>query len=121
MRVRVLRDSVCIEIYVGGEKVAIDLTDEEIAEINRIVAERQKKVEDAERAELARLLAKYPQAEPIWPHGPGEPFPIKPWSDTAGKCAKCGITFSGVMGYVCPRNDCPAGLGGPATMAGFVT
>jgi hypothetical protein len=28
-------------------------------------------------------------------------------------CAKCGIKFDGVMGYVCSQPGCPTGLGGP--------
>lgn len=113
-------------IGVSDNVTTIFLTPENIAEINRIVAERQKKIENEERALLARLLAKYPPpaVPPImWPPpcGPGEPFPLKPWSDTTGTCAKCGITLSRVMGYVCPRNDCPSGLGGHVTMGGFGT
>lgn len=27
------------------------------------------------------------------------------------KCSKCGIKLEGVMGYCCPRGDCPTGMG----------
>jgi len=31
-------------------------------------------------------------------------------------CPKCGLSISGVMGYVCTRSGCPTGLGGSSVM-----
>lgn len=39
------------------------------------------------------------------------PDPLVPYWDSK-QCPKCGIKLDGPMGYVCPNNPCPAGLGG---------
>lgn len=39
--------------------------------------------------------------------GPHEPI---------GECSKCGIKLYRIMGYYCPREDCPCGLGSGFTM-----
>jgi uncharacterized protein YeaC (DUF1315 family) len=35
-----------------------------------------------------------------WPHGPG-------LVEQEYKCTKCGMMWRGIMGYHCPRMDCP--------------
>lgn len=40
------------------------------------------------------------------------PDPYIPFYEGKRICPKCGITIEGVMGYVCPHNNCPTGLGG---------
>lgn len=44
------------------------------------------------------------------PYQPQIPPPTYPFNQTV--CPTCGITLSGVMGYVCPNARCPTGLGG---------
>ena len=59
------------------------------------------------------------------PSAPFSPMPSTPYPDTlprpytiptpyweSKKCPKCGINLDGPMGYVCPNNPCPTGLGG---------
>lgn len=43
-----------------------------------------------------------------------EPFPWPPAEEKSLQvtCPKCGMVVSTVMGYVCPRAQCPMGLGG---------
>lgn len=68
------------------------------------------------------LLPGY-QPNPIpWPGLPGNPFPVLPPSPVcpdpyspsyppntwgSATCSKCGMVWSGVMGYVCPTLGCP--------------
>lgn len=40
------------------------------------------------------------------------PDPIVPWYDQKNKCPKCGLVCEGAMGYCCPNNPCPMGMGG---------
>lgn len=42
-----------------------------------------------------------------------QPMPIGPRFSNETVCEKCGMKFDGVMGYICPNNDCPKFLGGP--------
>jgi hypothetical protein len=39
-------------------------------------------------------------------------YPTTPTAPSLGPtiCAKCGMKWEGVMGYVCPSNDCPVQL-----------
>jgi len=55
----------------------------------------------------------WPPGPTLWPNSP--PPPVHQ-GDT--RCTKCGISFSDTMGYVCPRADCPTGLGGPTCAGG---
>lgn len=32
--------------------------------------------------------------------------------DTSFKCPLCNLEFKETIGYVCPRSNCPTGLGG---------
>lgn len=47
--------------------------------------------------------------------GPFTPIPNEPppWlpKEALHKCSKCGLEMKGVMGYCCPRLDCPSGMG----------
>jgi hypothetical protein len=47
--------------------------------------------------EAGKGLKTPPTLPDLWPHLPVE----KP------KCRVCGMVFEGVMGYVCPHNNCP--------------
>lgn len=49
-----------------------------------------------------------PQIQPTAPF----PDPLVPWFDQKNKCPKCGLVCEGAMGYVCPNNPCPMGMGG---------
>lgn len=50
------------------------------------------------------------------PQMPSTPLPVPaPYSEAPG-CAKCGMKFTGPLGYVCPQPDCPSGLGGGICM-----
>jgi len=44
------------------------------------------------------------------PSIPMSPLPEPYWNTK--QCPKCGIKLDGPMGYVCPNNPCPTGLGG---------
>lgn len=44
---------------------------------------------------------KSPSFPPSYPNYPFHPSEAKP------KCRVCGMVFEGVMGYVCPHNNCP--------------
>lgn len=49
---------------------------------------------------------------------PQYPFiPVMPVAKPRINCGKCGIELTDVMGYCCPRNDCPCGLGGFSCVA----
>lgn len=38
--------------------------------------------------------------------------PSTPYGPIKNKCPKCGLVCEGAMGYVCPSNPCPMGMGG---------
>jgi hypothetical protein len=40
------------------------------------------------------------------------PQPSVPYYDIKNKCPKCGLVCEGAMGYCCPSNPCPMGMGG---------
>lgn len=40
------------------------------------------------------------------------PFPPFPSIETKPTCPKCGLVCEGAMGYCCPNNPCPMGMGG---------
>jgi hypothetical protein len=46
----------------------------------------------------------------IPPNEPQKPFGI------IGTCPKCGIELHQVMGYWCPKAECPTGLGSKSTL-----
>lgn len=58
-------------------------------------------------------ISKWKQ-EPIWPMTPPDFIP-----KAKEHCPKCGITLSGVMGYVCSSPNCPTGLGGATCAADY--
>lgn len=51
-----------------------------------------------------------PKSSPDHPDFGKEPWPLEPLSKL--DCPQCGIKLEGVMGYYCPHDDCPCGLGG---------
>lgn len=55
--------------------------------------------------------------EPIkvddYPSGPYEPVIPTIWDVSSNQCPKCGLIFSGIMGYVCSTPNCPTGFGSP--------
>ncbi len=60
------------------------------------------------RAEvLEKALGIQPQPMRAWPAIPGIPN-LAPKADN--RCAKCGIDWSGTMGYVCGMTDYPVQL-----------
>ncbi len=65
------------------------------------------------QARVSRLEALIKPLQPnpvVFPQTPDWLSPsIQPLP--ASKCSKCGLEFSGPMGYCCPRTDCPTGLG----------
>ena len=49
--------------------------------------------------------------DPSTPYGPiKQPLPEPYWNSK--QCPKCGLKLEGAMGYVCPNNPCPCGMGG---------
>ena len=50
------------------------------------------------------------KAEPRPPFSPWG-IPAQPFYQPKPKCSQCGIALSGVMGYCCPRANCPCGMG----------
>lgn len=40
----------------------------------------------------------------------GPIHPVNPLQRNT-QCSKCGIKLEGLMGYCCPRGDCPTGMG----------
>lgn len=40
---------------------------------------------------------------------PGSPLPVPVYNEP--RCGRCGISLSGMMGYVCADQKCPSGLG----------
>lgn len=53
----------------------------------------------------------YTSPMPSTPWNPSQPY--GPLINTPKQsCPKCGITLDKVMGYCCPNNPCPTGLGG---------
>lgn len=51
-------------------------------------------------------------AAPAYPDPPPQWLPPSPATPTT-ECSRCGLQFTGTLGYVCPHPDCPSGLGGP--------
>ena len=51
--------------------------------------------------------------QPLDPVAPLAPpvFPVVPDLSRKTTCTKCGMTFEGVMGYVCNTPGCPMGCG----------
>lgn len=49
-----------------------------------------------------------------FPSVPINPQPYNPFPsvETKPTCPKCGLVCEGAMGYVCPNNPCPMGMGG---------
>ena len=50
---------------------------------------------------LDSIEMKINRVQPIFPTPPAPP------RLNSTVCSKCGMEWKGVMGYVCPRNDCP--------------
>ena len=71
-----------------------------IGALEKRLAELERRVKDLEPNRLGPPIVPVPFPEP-------NPFP----SDDSSTCPKCGMKWSGVMGYVCPRTDCPMGAG----------
>jgi hypothetical protein len=44
-----------------------------------------------------------------WPESP--PFVPDVPANEGTKCPECGVLWKGVMGYSCPRHNCPMGAG----------
>ena len=50
--------------------------------------------------------------KPFGPYTPPPNLPpLNPPKQDYHKCSKCGLEMKGVMGYCCPRGDCPTGMG----------
>lgn len=49
------------------------------------------------------------------PITPAPEKPIFPYG-VIGKCSKCGIELNAVMGYYCPKQNCPSGLGSSVSL-----
>jgi hypothetical protein len=72
-----------------------------------------------EIVELLRQLVSSPpldHPDPIIPNYPEVPTPLPvpypaPHIQRDIACNKCGVSFSGITGYVCTDNNCPMGLG----------
>lgn len=67
--------------------------------------------------ELSQIKDRLNQLErqTMWnqPFGPIDQKPFMPivTNPPVIKCSTCGIKLEGVMGYCCPRGDCPTGMG----------
>lgn len=61
--------------------------------------------ETLDRLEARLLIERAEQWAPL-PKLPLYPAPPMPTT-----CSGCGIQLGQVMGYCCPRNDCPTGMG----------
>lgn len=77
-----------------------------------------KKIRDWIRGQkIADKLTPYtPKETPYqWPYVPlpdrERAIPMWPKRGDAVRCPKCGVDFSGVMGYSCQNIDCPMGVG----------
>lgn len=71
-------------------------------------------------------MSKKPDDIPVIPEKPVIPE-ITPWIPTytptqpnpiVAECGACGLNLHAVMGYVCPRPDCPCGMAGPTSTLG---
>ena len=49
--------------------------------------------------------------KPLNPYNPRKHEPALP-TDSVGCCPKCNLDLKPVMGYCCPHDNCPCGLGG---------
>lgn len=60
---------------------------------------------DANKVIPVPTIPPYPQmpATPPYPYQPDNPNRL----NISSRCPVCGVDWSGPMGYVCPRNDCP--------------
>jgi len=62
--------------------------------------------------EIEERLKKLEQERQQIPMPLPVPFPDPPqYPPQKPQCSKCGLQLHDVMGYVCPRTDCPTGLG----------
>lgn len=81
-------------------------------------ARREKELDDALKKIIEKVREENPNIFelpkfPNWPIGPDE-FPRPgdfPVDKPIGNCTTCGIELFQVMGYACPRTDCPTGMG----------
>ena len=64
---------------------------------------------DGIRAAWTTNAPLWPGMAPQTPHGPHPVIPYRtvPFEHIANICTKCGMNFTGVMGYSCPVNECP--------------
>lgn len=73
--------------------------------------ERRQAEQDARQAALEKRVAELEQQVarqvPWWPTHPEVSDPVM---EDVPTCRVCGLRFEGVMGYVCPRSDCPSGI-----------
>lgn len=74
--------------------------------------EKLKEIEEAQgrlntlREEYDKLLVEYYNNLPSH-------YDFQKYTDeNKHRCSVCGLEFSGVMGYVCSRYQCPSGFGG---------
>ncbi|BAK66871.1 hypothetical protein SLG_21960 [Sphingobium sp. SYK-6] len=70
---------------------------EQAAEQERRIAEMERRIEQLERQMFPNL---YPR-QPFMPS-------IPPGWQPEYQCSVCKMKFSGAMGYVCPRGNCPS-------------
>lgn len=65
---------------------------------------------DEATAEIVWRIIK-PRIEQLIRDAAPKTIPMQPWAlppmGTKPICSKCGMELSGVMGYVCPAQDCP--------------
>lgn len=52
---------------------------------------------------------------------PGDCMPYPPRFEIKKECPKCGLKLDGPIGYYCPNNPCPCGLGGVYCGTGDLT
>jgi hypothetical protein len=67
------------------------------------IAEIEKKLDQI----IALLSTSKPYQPPTYPTYPTYPKPSWPGESQTNKCIKCGLTLTGVMGYVCNDSQCP--------------
>lgn len=91
--------------------------DDEIAEQLEIIRKANERLSELtkEKGGFWQWPKHFPPTYPPYlphPHEPDcppfVPMPQWPMDELAPKCGTCGMQFTGPMGYVCPRGDCPS-------------
>jgi hypothetical protein len=117
-----LNEIVALHNALEENNQALEKLEEKVESLGKIIKDLTSRLEKQEKKNPWDEILKpkpQPYIPPITPN-PWTPPPMpwappwtpnvpKPYDTTLPKCVACGIVFSGPVGYVCTRSDCPSG------------